>query len=101
MKSYEFELGECSERYPWKILFNYVSTILDTEHECEKLPCKHAKFTGKCEDGINIPSGKKYGVHKEYSIPKVIVCENEGGNNVTILCVECFDEARASIKEAA
>ena len=65
--------GEFSENMPWRIETDYKM--------CGSDPCEHCAYTGINEFGEAV-----------YSVRAVVIAENEGGYNQTIVCLDCILE---------
>jgi hypothetical protein len=91
MTELKFKKGECAEKLPWKLIIPYEAESTEVH-----LLCSHVII-----QGAPIPQfrsdGSQWGDMQRYVLSRGIVeCQNEGGCNVTQLCLACLDEVRKS-----
>lgn len=87
-KEFEFQVGEYAEGMTWRILIDYHASIDDIE------PCKHAH-----SKYIKISEYNPGRIYEYAIVPVIIECKNEGGYNVTHLCLDCLLEAYEQVKK--
>ena len=87
----EIQRGEYAEDMPWELVIPYT---YDGSVEYTK-PCPHLVWTGDPVPQYR-HDGTVFGHKRQYTLPGVAICMNEGGHNCTILCLGCLDDARRS-----
>ena len=78
MKTHKFDSGEYCEGYPWEIVEGDLESI---ESDFKK-PCTHV---------IKTDAG--------FIVPRYVKAYNEGGCNITRVCLDCILEAVKKIEE--
>jgi hypothetical protein len=85
----QLEKGECTEKLHWKLIVPFEGESMEAH-----LLCSHVVILG-----APIPQfrsdGSQWGAIQRFALAGGIVeCQNEGGCNITQLCLKCIDEAR-------
>lgn len=92
MAEFEFKSGEYWEGMPWKLIIPYESSSMNPEEVC-----RHAVLIGEPRPQTR-SDGSIWGYKQAFVLTLGIVqCKNEAGHNGTGLCLECLDEARATV----